>query len=420
MTTKGSIGLLLITTLISINSWAETYRLGVASYQQLSKEYYLAALYTQQPMNNVEQILADNTVKKMVIRVTANRWSEASFLKIWRQDISINNTLSNDLELANAVNRFINFPQETLRKGDEITVRLTQDSNTEVRLNSELVYTQTGKKLFIALLKTWLGEVPPSRLFQSDLLSVEAIVSSHRQTHQENFISLLVAEDRKNLVTQWRANEQRIIQAQLEAEKASLKRQQDADALRQRIAQEKKAQQEKELAATRTKPAVSKPVQTKTNTVATLTPEKKTEATTTDKELQQQLTKLEAEAKLQDYMIALYQWQVAQAVYQKVEYPQWAKDFNLSGTVSIEFLVQANGQLTGVSAITPNDSGLLGQALQSGLTQAAPFNAFSERLKAKELILKVDYEFNLENQVAPTLSEPEAPKNLQELIALVG
>ena len=144
---------------------------GVATFEQLRKEYYIGALYLAAPAHDASAVNSQGGSKRMTLHITAERWSPMQFAQHWNQMILINNgsaTLNaNVMDVLN----FTSIPKGDLINGDELAVELTA-AGTVVSLNGTTVVHTASANLFNMLINTWIGARPPSTEFKRDILNL--------------------------------------------------------------------------------------------------------------------------------------------------------------------------------------------------------------------------------------------------------
>ncbi|MET0378136.1 MAG: chalcone isomerase family protein, partial [Spongiibacteraceae bacterium] len=132
---------------------------GIAAQEQLRKEYYIGALYLEALSRDPAAISAQSGTKRMVLHVTADRWSPMQFAQQWNQMILINNggaTLNaNVMDVLN----FTSVPKGDLVAGDELAIELDRGASV-VTLNGTTVVRTSSPNLFNMLLNTWVGARP--------------------------------------------------------------------------------------------------------------------------------------------------------------------------------------------------------------------------------------------------------------------
>jgi len=139
---------------------------GLATYSDLTKDYYVGALYLPEPETNEQKILNLNQRKLMKLLVTANRWSPRAWTKQWQGNIAINNP-SIEGELQTKLKLFTRLLKSNLLAGDLIIVDYDPAMGTQVFINQQRMLESADMALFNALLATWIGKLPPSREFKN-------------------------------------------------------------------------------------------------------------------------------------------------------------------------------------------------------------------------------------------------------------
>jgi len=409
--------------LLPLVSFAENHLNGLSAYQQLNKEYYLGALYTVEQMTDAGEVIRDQRAQKMVVKITAKRWSPAKFREIWKQDIALNNDLTTNLNATQDALAFTSFPQENLTIGDELVISFQPKKGTEVFLNSISVLRTTDKALFNLLLNSWLGDVPPSRLFQSDMLGRESLITSNKESSIERFQAIQINPERLDLVANWQSAQQAAAASLATAEQELRDREKRAAEEEKKAKADKKRREDDRkkalaLAAARKKEADTAKAKTSKQSSDQEKEELK-KALASQKAAEEKANKLaeqQTQAELAqvelNYIQQRYYWEIQKAIYKRVSYPEWARQFQQEDVVTIEFVLNANGQLIGISSISPEDAGLLGQELKDAVTRAAPFKPIPAQLKSKQIKLKVDYKFELDKRVADLPQAPVAPAGL--------
>lgn len=420
---------LLLSLMLIGSAYSQTYLNGISPYEQLGKEYYIGALYLPEAQSDRLAIITDSRAQKMVLKVTASRWSERKFAQFWRQDLALNNDMSQDAELTARLLAFTTFPRQSLTEGDEIIIQYTPVSGSEVFLNGERVIQYNGQEFFKSILKGWVGEVPHSRLYQTQILGQQTDVGTRRSVLQERMSALAVAPDRQGLVSGWQAAEEAARQALAQAreeERRRLEREEEArrQAERERQRLEEERQQQLELAEQRRREAQAAREQAQQNDgedseevqqalqAQQEAEQRAAELARQQAERQRELEAAQLRTQAQQYALDLYRWEVLRDVYKRVSYPEWARQFNQEGIVTIEFVVGSQGQLLGVTSLQPTDSGLLGQELRDAVSRAAPFKPFPVQIQDRQMRVVVDYEFTLEERVSEVPDAPVPPEGL--------
>ena len=143
---------------------------GIASFEQLHKEYYIGALYLGWPGHDPAAIANMPGKKRMEIHITADRWPALRFSQIWNQLITINNPSATINTNAMDIIAFTSIPKGDLIEGDVVAIELTANNATHVSLNGVTALRTDSPALFTMLLNTWIGQRPPSSEFKRDIL----------------------------------------------------------------------------------------------------------------------------------------------------------------------------------------------------------------------------------------------------------
>ncbi len=230
---------------------------GISLYRYLNKEFFIAALYTEETGSSADQLLSSEKPMKMVMRVTVKRWKPKTFKQMWIRDLSLNNELESQPELARQLVEFTDLLKENLTTGDEIVVSYSPGSGTTLMLNQQEIEQLRGKEFFNAVLRAWIGNAPPSRQFQSEILGEKSAATNEVM---DRYNALEIQPERVALVASWRKSEtaeaEALVKAQREAEERARRAEEERIAeqkrleeLRQaeerRIAEEKRIEEER-------------------------------------------------------------------------------------------------------------------------------------------------------------------------------
>ncbi|MEX2365472.1 MAG: chalcone isomerase family protein, partial [Pseudohongiellaceae bacterium] len=156
---------------------------GLAPYQYLSKTFYLASFYAEQPITSPQQFAADTGAKRMVIKVSTDKWSPRQFNQMWKQDIAINNNLKANPDVIELITAFTETPDDDFTRGDTIVIDYAPELGTRITLNGADWLQSEDELLFRTLANAWLGDIPTSLRFQEALLAGGAF--SEHPTHSQ-------------------------------------------------------------------------------------------------------------------------------------------------------------------------------------------------------------------------------------------
>ncbi len=143
---------------------------GMGLTQKMSDDYYIGTLYIDEAATygGAEDLVYIDAPRRMEFRfVSEQQVSGRSFGRNFAESIRINNLaeeIDNDKEnLAKIIQLF----KGSYKKGDFIRIDYHNSFGTRVSLNGkELASIKVSKALYRLLMKTWLGERPPSSTFK--------------------------------------------------------------------------------------------------------------------------------------------------------------------------------------------------------------------------------------------------------------
>ncbi len=396
---------------------------GVASYQELNKEYYIGALLLENPKKNVADIEAYKKRKQMKLLVTADRWSVRLWQQQWQNNIAINNEIIiNDAELQDDLGFFTSFPKGKLVKGDELIIDYIPGRGTSIKLNHYPIIKTNNDKIFTYLLNTWIGKLPPSRVFKKHILSLQS--DSVTQLAIANLEGNELSEQRINRVNQWYEQPKKELELakknQLESKNKAKKKQQieDAKTARNNLAKarkeksdQEKQKKEQEVAREKSERLNREQLAAKKRAIR-----EKAEKAKRIAALKSSKLKKEKEARLAQYYFKdMYEWQLRQVIIAEVSYPAWAKQFGQEGVVDTQFIINRKGKVLSVVLLDKSVPKMLGLAVDKAIRKSGLKTLPPNLLQGEKWIFSVSYRFDLKDTSQKVLLAPIQPKHMLEL-----
>ncbi len=384
---------------------------GAASYQQLRKEFYIAALYLQVPSSDPKAILASNNSKRMALRVTAKRWSPRRWSLMWQNDIAINNPYASDDTLTNQLMLFSGFLEKPLTTGDEIIIDYIPTVGTKILINNIKIMQTSTSQLFNYLLNSWIGKLPPSGEFKTRILT-----SQNDDTHKDllnRYKGTSYNNKRSNLISGW-------IQARKDTELAAVKAiERKKKAKKDALAKKAKDKKRTKIAAQKKAKAAATP-KLKPRPVKTyVAPKKVAKKKKPTKKKKVASLKVDNRAKSKKQLAAqnqyyqnLYQWELRREIRNVVLYPDWAKKFGQKGSVNIDFTVNRKAEVSGLSKGDGETSALLISEVKKSILDVVPFILPPDALTGNSWRFSFTYIFDPRNDSQPYLKKPAKPKFL--------
>lgn len=351
---------------------------GIAAQEQLRKEYYIGALYLEALSRDPAVISAQSSPKRMVLHVTADRWSPMQFAQHWNQMILINNgsgTLNaNVMDVLN----FTSAPKGDLVSGDELAIEFDRGASV-VTLNGTTVVRTTSPNLFNMLLNTWVGARPPSSEFKRDILALPQDKAG--ADLRARYDGIKANDTRRKVTATWGSKEAEAAPA-VAAATALLPVTTTAAPVATKPKVEAPAAAEAKVAETKKAPATA--------------PEKTIAAAPAAKAAEPQNDPAAAQQKRmqQQKLYAEYSNQLRRLVIKNIVYPKRAVKQNREGLVVVKVSLTRRGALT-ATAVAQSADDLLDNAALEAINQSAPFPPITDDLEGAALDFLIPVVFKL-------------------------
>ena len=167
--------LVLLCLFASSGAWATLDLNGVSYHKEYGEEQYMAALYLEDLSSDAKEILLSDQRKRMEIKVVANRLFSRKFTSQWIEGVAINAGNFDLKKHAENLAKFSNMLKVKLVKNDTLTIERTFRRGVEISLNGVMLGSIEDKSFFDLILRSWIGPVPLSAEFKSDLLQSGSI-----------------------------------------------------------------------------------------------------------------------------------------------------------------------------------------------------------------------------------------------------
>ncbi len=414
--------LTLLTILSTLSIAADLKVNGIASYQELNKEYYIGALFLEDSLSTVEEITAYKERKQMKLLVTASRLSARLWQQQWQNNIAINNEiLIDEPKLQQDLEFFTSFLKGKLVKGDELVIDYTPGKGTRINLNNYPVIKTDNDKLFTYLLNTWIGKLPPSREFKNRILNL--VLDGATRESMRLLDGNTLSEQRVNIISQW-YEEPKKEKIRANKKKSDATKKNDQLAKQNKKKKEIRSKNKRiEMAKIEKKKTLAKKQQLAKEKSARLKREKlagqkriaREKAEKSDRIAKLKLAKVQKnkEAQLEQYYYRdLYQWQLRQAIQGEVSYPAWAKQFSQEGVVEAKFTINRKGKVKSVSLLDEAVPKMLGAEVDKAIRKAGLKTLPPKTLQGKDWTFTVTYQFSLKSKNQNTLKSPKKPKHM--------
>lgn len=143
---------------------------GIATHQELGKERFIAALYSESAHDDPMALLRSTEPRRMELKVTTQRLSARRLNNMWIEGMAINNSATSLEAHAENMVKFAGFVKKRLVAGDVLAIDGVPGQGALVSVNGVELGSVESDTFFNMLLATWIGPVPLSSDFRSGLL----------------------------------------------------------------------------------------------------------------------------------------------------------------------------------------------------------------------------------------------------------
>ncbi|MBI2380986.1 MAG: TonB family protein [Gammaproteobacteria bacterium] len=365
--------------------------LGLNSF--LREERAVGALYTESKSSDPEAIVNSTGPKRMELRIITGRLSARNFAQQWSEGISLNNSGDDWRNHAGQIVAFSKLFQQNLTTGDHVVIDYVPESGTVVSVNGTQLGKIEGKELYPLLLRTWIGARPPSEAFKTGVLG--KLAEPDGKALAERFVNLQLSEAR---IADMKKAEDERKKAEEETKLAEEKKKKDEE---ERLAKEKQAKAEadqiakleaekaalqKQLEAQKkaaaTAPAAAAPAPSAPAPVATAASAEKSAAD-----------------KLTEYrMRNTYEKQLLKAVRSKLEYPALAYRRKIEGSAILRVNINREGMVQKTVMELSSGKQILDDAALKMVQDSSPLPAIPAEISDNEFEFLVPISFKIDKK----------------------
>lgn len=391
------ISIVLITSSLCVRAQNDLNLNGMASFEQLRKEYYIGALYLGWPGRDQATIANMPGKKRIQINITADRWPSLRFSQMWNQAITINNASAFINANALDILAFTSLPKGDLVAGDRLVIDLLGNT-TQVSINGIVALRTNSPALFNMLLNAWIGPRPPTSEFKRDILDLPKDQAGTDLIAR--FESTQPNDSRKKVIIGWGYKAEPEVAASATASSAAVaaattvtavaapapKKPETAESVKPEVAA-KSAAETKPAADVKPEPKPTAIPETAKSIPAAPAPQVQPDAAAL-------AAAKAAHEKEQDALNNDYYGVIRKQVVKNVEYPRRAAKEGIEGMVMVRLKVDRKGGLSSFEVAQSAD-GLLDGEAERAVKKAAPFPKPAEALEGNNFEYIVPIVFKL-------------------------
>ncbi len=354
---------------------------GLAVYEQLRTEYYIAGLYLPSPAVTPDDAFFMPGPKRMDIRVVAQSWSKRRFVQQWNQLILINNNSDTQSAQSDNIIAFGSMLNDDLQAGDHMTIDLVPDEGTVIKINGTTLYKTSDPEFFNLLMSCWIGPRPPSSGFKQDMLKLPT--GERGATLLTSFDISAPSQTRIRETSSWGSSVAAAAAPRPTASagaSASAEEPAPAKTVEKAAVAEDKARKAAEAEAEKARLAKLEQEKARKEAIAKAVAEAEARA--------------KAAARSKE-LINEYSSTMVRASYQHVRYPKRALKLGQEGTVLLEVIIDRKGGLVSSKVIQSSGYSALDSAAESAVEKTAPFPAIPDGILGNQIEFTLPFTFQI-------------------------
>ncbi len=133
---------------------------------------YVGLLYVEQPSANPDQLIEQESYKRIVYHILVNRVSGRRIATAMYDALQLNISTDEAAKMDERLDKLVKMFDGKLVRGDAGYVDYVPGVGSRVVINDEVKGILSGKDLYDALLKIWIGEYPVSHRFKNEILGL--------------------------------------------------------------------------------------------------------------------------------------------------------------------------------------------------------------------------------------------------------
>lgn len=373
---------------------------GAAIYSVLDKPQYIVSLSSAEG-TNPDSLDGKQQIKFVILN---SKLSPRKWKKQWNNNININNDFSAlSAETQDHIGHFLSFPDSKLSKGDTVLLSFDPETGTKVTFNGHGLIQQNGSEFYSVIKNTLTGKFAPSREFRDQVLGNKAADSS-----STDLLALTPDPSRVKSTTSWVITSEALEAQKKEKERlARIAREKKIAAEKAKaarlaaIAKKKAEEKRKAEEAKRLKLAAEKKARLKKEAEA----KKKQEARAKKARLAAEKRKKQQE----QYERDMYQYNMTQMLYGRIQYPTWARKFEIEGEVDLVATINRSGEIENVVHNNDVDK-KLSKEVMTRIEEVAGELQYPAASSSESIQFPFRYIFSLRKKDQPEITKPVAIK----------
>lgn len=346
---------------------AEPMLNGVGVHQELGREVFIGALYSESLSNDPGTLLRSSQPMRLELKIVAPEGVTARrFSRLWIEGLAVNSKADELMAQADNTVLFDNMFKGRLQQDDHVIIASTPGNGISISLNKVELGTIEDNTFFNMLLATWIGNVPLSSDYRDSLLKVGDVDAGLRN----RFASITPAANRTAEINAWN-NKASNAEAAVAVETAVAAK---PDVPKLNIPAIEKPKLDIPLPVTQQSSVSQSSVAPVIVAAVEPSPVVPTPVAEEDEDEGPALTAQTLLAR------QFYVSDSIKKIRTKTKYPQRALDRGQAGNVRVAVVVDRNGNLIGSNIIESSQYDMLNKEALDAIKRSSPFPALPEAI----------------------------------------
>lgn len=339
---------------------------GVSAHQELGREIFIGALYSETLSTNADSLLNSSLPMRMELKIVASDGiMRRRFSRLWIEGMAVNNRADVLTAQADNVVSFDALFKDNLTTNDHVIFEKIPNTGVRIQINGVVLGVIEDTSFFSLLLSTWIGRVPLSSEYREALLMAGQVDDPLRT----RFAAINPTPARIADINLWLpTTAETAPQAQSSAANSS--------AARQVIAVE---------APVIEKPKLTLPVQP-APTVATPT-------AAADDDTEEESLTAQSLLSRQFYISDLLR-----KINGNTSYPRRAQERGQEGNIRLAVIIDRQGKVLSLHPLAESPHNLLNREARDAVNRSAPFPALPDSIQGNRFEFTVPIRFVLPKQ----------------------
>jgi periplasmic protein TonB len=350
---------------------------GIAGHQELGKDQFIGALYSETPSNNPDALLAANQPMRIELKILSQDGISARrFSRMWIDGMAINNNSDVLTAQANNIVKLDSLFKGRLVNGDHIVFGLTPGQGVNVSVNGVILGNINDDKFFPLILSSWIGKIPLSSEFKDGILKLSgsggALIARFDQIKPES--------SRVSEVSGWAGGNTQVAAASSsKASRSSVAADLSIDA--------------------GPTPTIALPplTQTEESSSSSSKAKSKAAAVSSAKKVVDEEDEDSAPAFTAESLLArqFYVKEAIKMINKTVRYPASAQQKGHEGSVRVTVTLNREGNITNIIASEPSKYSSLTKEAVAAIKRAGPFPPLPDAIKGDNIVFTAPIRFTL-------------------------